>query len=332
MPARHSPADPRPSRFLTPISCSARRPSHPGPRVTRPCSSVWGASGGRTDLLEGPGRVHHRAGYAGGFTPTPATRRYAPGAPGTTRWRWSFRPGEGAFETLLRRSGRTTTPRRACAREMTSAPSTGPASTHHRRATRGGQAVEGPVPGAAGRLRVRRYHHRDPRAGPFFYAEAYHQQYLAKTRMGIATTASARSAYSSPEPRNSRLRTVADEVERRRRTWDGHSPPRSVSDGMVVRPSSPLQEIGASGVTHSSAPLPTRKPTMTFSAVWSRRLHDPPSPSSFSSPLSCSPPVAVKREQRPGEPSARPGPPARPRISEWRPPQKAKPRQLRSRL
>ena len=50
-----------------------------------------------------------------------------------------------------------------------------------RRPAGGGRGVEGRVPGAAEGGRLRADHDRDRRrAGPFYYAEDYHQQYLAK--------------------------------------------------------------------------------------------------------------------------------------------------------
>ena len=50
--------------------------------------------------------------------------------------------------------------------------------------THRGRGVEGHVRGASSRRGLRRHHHRDRRRGPFYYAEPYHQQYLAKNPNG----------------------------------------------------------------------------------------------------------------------------------------------------
>ena len=83
-------------------------------------------------------------------------------------------------------SGRATTRPRACARATTSAPSTARRST--RRPTPSARAADAsrePTSSALTRGALRRDHDRDrAAAGDFYYAEDYHQQYLAKNPNG----------------------------------------------------------------------------------------------------------------------------------------------------
>ena len=119
---------------------------------------------------------------------TRPTRRSAAGAPATPR---SCSSSSTRRRSCLRRaaaacSGRATTRRRACARATTSAPSTARRSTRPSTpsATRA-EASRETYQERAARRRLRRHHDRDRATRrPFYYAEDYHQQYLAKNPNG----------------------------------------------------------------------------------------------------------------------------------------------------
>jgi len=118
---------------------------------------------------------------------TRPTRRCARDALDTPRrcWSCSTRPRR-ATRTCSRSSGRRTTRRRVCARATTSGSQyrsrdlhvLGGAGGGGRGVTAGVQTSRWPTP-AMGRSRP-----RSPRRASFFYAEDYHQQYLAKNPSG----------------------------------------------------------------------------------------------------------------------------------------------------
>ena len=143
--------------------------------------------GRRAHLLAGAGRLHARRSATPAATRrTRPTRRSAPGGPATTRsCGWSSTPPSRATTRCCSASGRATTRPRACARATTWAPSTGRASTSTRtpsaprpsaRATRTRSASRTPGYGAITTEIVD--------APEFYYAEDYHQQYLAKIPNG----------------------------------------------------------------------------------------------------------------------------------------------------
>ena len=98
----------------------------------------------------------------------------------------AYDPAKVTYDSSSRRSGRTTTRPRACARATTAARSTAPRSTPPPTSSRVAEASQA------------RYQERLTAAGygditteirpadeaPFFYAEGYHQQYLSKNPMG----------------------------------------------------------------------------------------------------------------------------------------------------
>ena len=144
----------------------------------------WGAE---RKFWQAPGVYTTAVGYAGGFTPNPTYKEVCSGQTGHTEvGAGRLRPGEDE----LRRdapasSGRTTTRPRACGRATTWARSTArpiytartrSAKRPRRRATRFQEALTAAGYGAD--------HDRDRRGGPFYYAEDYHQQYLAKMPNG----------------------------------------------------------------------------------------------------------------------------------------------------
>ena len=107
-------------------------------------------------------------------------------APATTRscW-WSTIRRRSPTSSCSRRSGRTTIRPRACARATTSARSTAPASTSSRR--RSAKPPKPPRRCTSKALKARRFDAITTEildAPQFYFAEDYHQQYLAKNPMG----------------------------------------------------------------------------------------------------------------------------------------------------
>ena len=143
--------------------------------------------GRRAPLLAGPGHVHDRGRLRRRLHPEPdlrgdlqrahrATPR--PCSPSSTRPRRATR-------SCCASSGRATTPPRACGRETTSARSTGRRSTGRARRS----ATPRSPRASASRRRSTRAGHGTitteiAEAGPFYYAEDYHQQYLARNPFG----------------------------------------------------------------------------------------------------------------------------------------------------
>ena len=141
----------------------------------------WGAERKFWEL--GDGIYATAVGYAGGPDAEPDLRR---GLLGPHR---PQRGGAGGVRSrrrsptsnCSRRSGRTTTRPRACARATTSAPSTARASTPPRRRRRRPRRSPRRCIGKA--LAAKRYGAVTTEildAPPFYFAEDYHQQYLAK--------------------------------------------------------------------------------------------------------------------------------------------------------
>ena len=144
----------------------------------------WGAE---RKFWEAPGVYTTAVGYAGGFTPNPTYEEVCSGRTGHTEAVLVvFDPKVTSYDEMLDAcSGRTTTRRRACARATTSARSTAPRST--RSATsrrRRSSASRADVPGAVERRATARSRPRSRPRPTFYYAEDYHQQYLAKNPNG----------------------------------------------------------------------------------------------------------------------------------------------------
>ncbi len=137
----------------------------------------WELAGRRHDRGRLPGRVHPEPDLRGGLLGRDRPRRGRAGR---------LRPGEGvATTTCSRSSGRRTTRPRACARATTSARSTARRSTSRRTRSSGGGRGSRRLPaGAAPPPGTARSRPRSPTRGPFYYAEDYHQQYLAKNPNG----------------------------------------------------------------------------------------------------------------------------------------------------
>ena len=144
----------------------------------------WGAE---RKFWETKGVCSTAVGYAGGYTPNPTLRRglQRPDRPCRGRPRGvRSRAGQlrPAPEGVL---GERTTRRRACARATTSARSTAPPSTTRTR--RSSEAAEASKAMFEEKLDAAGYGGITTEiapAGAFFYAEPYHQQYLAKNPGG----------------------------------------------------------------------------------------------------------------------------------------------------
>ena len=156
--------------------------------------------------------------------PTRPTRRCARAAPATTRWCWSYStPRRSATRRCSRSSGRATTPRKACARATTSAASTAPASMSASDAQR--QAAEASKAAYQKVLSANRYGPITTEivdAPPFYFAEDYHQQYLAKVPHGYCGLGG--TGLSLPGRRRRQGRGL-----RLKRAQGGHRWPRSIS-------------------------------------------------------------------------------------------------------
>ena len=150
----------------------------------------WGAE---RNFWQTPGVYTTAVGYAGGFTPNPTYHEVCSGRTGHTEVVLvAYDPTKVSTRgDAAGASGRATTRPRACARATTSARSTArriywtttsSATPPRPRATRTSQAL---ARGAA----TARSRPRSPPAGEFYYAEDYHQQYLAKNPAATAGSA-----------------------------------------------------------------------------------------------------------------------------------------------
>ena len=144
----------------------------------------WGAE---RVFWQTPGVYTTAVGYAGGFTPNPTYEEVCSGRTGHNEVVLVvFDPAEISYDELLRVFWEGHDPTQGM--RQGNDVGTQYRSGIYRPRTRSAEAAEASrdaVPGAADRRRLRRDHHRDRgRAGEFYYAEDYHQQYLAKNPNG----------------------------------------------------------------------------------------------------------------------------------------------------
>ena len=169
-------------------SCSALRSSRPSRTTPSAPCSAWAASGAPSAIFwQAPGVYTTAVGYAGGLHAQPHLRGgLLAGAPATTRsCSWCSARRRSPTRSCCGSSGRATTRPRACARATTWAPSTAPASTPPRRPRP--RRREASRDAYAERLSDAGYGEITTEiepAGEFYYAEDYHQQYLAKNPNG----------------------------------------------------------------------------------------------------------------------------------------------------
>ena len=167
-----------------------QRPPPAGPvarRASRPPCSGWAASGApRSCSGRRPASTRRPSATPAATRRTRRTRRCAPGAPATPRSCSSCStPPSSPTSSCSRSSGRTTTRPRACARATTSARSTA-ASLYTADDEQAAIAERTKVAFGAS-LQDAGYGDITTEIAPlgdFFYAEPYHQQYLAKNPAG----------------------------------------------------------------------------------------------------------------------------------------------------
>ena len=142
----------------------------------------WGAE---KDFWETPGVVSTAVGYVGGFTPNPTYREVCSGKTGHSEAVLvAYDPAKVSYEELLKVFWENHDPTQG----MRQGNDVG---TQYRSAifTHDDEQLAAARPPAtctrsSWRRRLRRDHHGDRPAPPFYYAEEYHQQYLAKNPFG----------------------------------------------------------------------------------------------------------------------------------------------------
>ena len=186
-PTRRCPAGTTPSPCPRPTSSTATRCSRRSPRASRRRSSAWAASGARSGSSgRRPACAPPPSATPAASPRTPPTRRCARGCTGHAEVVLVvFDPPVTATSTLLKVfwEGHDPTQGMRQGNDVGTQYRSAIYTTDDRPAG-GGRGQSGPLPGGADHGRLRRDHHRDRPAPTFYYAEDYHQQYLAKVPNG----------------------------------------------------------------------------------------------------------------------------------------------------
>ena len=174
------------SPFPRSMLCSARSLSHPFPKVRVPRSLVSAASGGRAYVLADRGVYTTAVGYAGGFTPNPTYQEVCSGRTGHTEAVLVvFDPEKVSYRELLAVFWEAHDPTQGMrqgndigTQYRSAIYYTGDEQRRTAEETR--DAYEQALWGAGyGQITT-----EIAPAGPFYYAEVYHQQYLHKVPNG----------------------------------------------------------------------------------------------------------------------------------------------------
>ena len=160
----------------------------PSPRDCRPPCSAWAASGAPSALFwEAPGVYTTAVGYAGGYTPNPTYEEVCSGRTGHTEAVLVvFDPAKTSYEEILRHllGGPRPDPGHAPGqrrRHASTAPRSTTPTTPSARPPRPRETLFAERLSGAGYGEIST---EVAAAGPFYYAEDYHQQYLAKNPNG----------------------------------------------------------------------------------------------------------------------------------------------------
>ena len=143
----------------------------------------WGAE---KKFWQVPGVYSTAVGYAGGLTPNPTYREVCCGMTGHNEVVLVvFDPKKMTYDALLKTFWENHDPTQGM-RQGNDIGTQYRSGIYvvRRRAARGGARLARRLSGAAGEARLRRDHDRDLPAPEFYYAEDYHQQYLAKNPNG----------------------------------------------------------------------------------------------------------------------------------------------------
>ena len=141
--------------------------------------------GRRAQVLAGAGVYTTAVGYAGGVTPNPTYAESAPAAPATPRSCARLRPEQTSYDELLEAFWENHDPTQGMRQGNDVGTQYRTAIyTLQSRSSAGGRGLPRRLPESTRRRGFGAHHHRDRRAPTFYYAEDYHQQYLAKNPNG----------------------------------------------------------------------------------------------------------------------------------------------------
>ena len=212
----------------------------PWPEGTQVRTSRMGCFWGEEKKFwETPGVVTTAVGYQGGFTPNPTYEETCTGRTGHTETVLvAYDPKKITAEELLKDFWEAHDPTQGCGRATTSAPVPVRVVLDHGGAEAGVRGDPCRVPGGADQHRFGEITtERGPasEAGPFYYAEDYHQQYLHKVPNGYcgsaAPASAARSASSRPVTKAETPTDGTDGPSDRLSRPSSHPPSVMIDDG-----------------------------------------------------------------------------------------------------